>query len=72
MYYKDIQHIKDADFRRLVGVNRAVFDQMVSVVAEYKEQHRKHKTSGRPSKLSTADQVLVMLCITGNTALSFM
>ena len=61
MYYKDIQHIKDADFRRLVGVKRPVFDQMVSVVAEYKEQHRKHKTSGRPPKLSTADQVLVML-----------
>lgn len=61
MYYKDIQHIKDTDFRRLVGVKRPVFEQMVSVVAQYKEQHRKHPKRGRPAKLSTADQVLVML-----------
>jgi hypothetical protein len=61
MYYKDIQHINDAQFRRLVGVKRNVFDQMVTVVTEYKEKHRKHKKRGRPSKLSTADQVLVML-----------
>ena len=61
MYYKDIQHIKANDFRRLVGVNRSVFEQMVSVVCEYKEQHRKHKSRGRPPKLSIADQVLAML-----------
>jgi hypothetical protein len=61
MYYKDIQHIKATHFQRLAGVKRSVFDQMVSVVAEYKEQHRKHKTRGRPPKLSIADQVLVML-----------
>lgn len=61
MYYKDIQHIKDIDFRRLVGVKRSVFEQMVSVVTEYKEQHRKHPSSGRPPKLGIADQVLVML-----------
>ena len=38
-----------------------MFEQMVSVVAQYKEQHRKHPKRGRPAKLSTADQVLVML-----------
>lgn len=61
MYYKDIQHINAAQFRRLVGVKRNVFDQMVTVVTEYKEKQRKHKKRGRPPKLSTADQVLVML-----------
>jgi hypothetical protein len=61
MYYKDIQHIKDTQFQRLVGVKRTVFDQMVRVVAEYKEAHGKHTNRGRPSKLSIADQVLIML-----------
>jgi hypothetical protein len=61
MYYTDIQHIKDGQFQRLVGVKRPVFDQMVAVVTEYKERHRKHKKRGRPPKLSISDQVLVML-----------
>lgn len=61
MYYTDIQHINEAQFQRLVGVKRPLFDRMVAVVTEYKEKHRKHKNRGRPPKLSTSDQVLVML-----------
>ena len=61
MYYKDIQHKKAAHFKRLVGVKRHVFDRMVTVVTEYKEEHRKHKNRGRPPTLSVADQVLAML-----------
>lgn len=61
MYYRDIEHIKEAQFQRLVGVKRVVFEQMVSVVTEYKEKHRKHKNRGRPPTLIIADQVLVML-----------
>jgi hypothetical protein len=61
MYYKDLQQTKDAHFQRLVGVSRAIFEQMVTVVTDYKAQHRKHKKRGRPPKLSIADQILVML-----------
>jgi hypothetical protein len=61
MHYKDIQDIKDAHFRRLVGVKRPVFEKMVAVVTDYKEKHRKHKNRGRPPKLTIADLVLVML-----------
>jgi hypothetical protein len=61
MYYKDLQQTKDTHFQRLVGVSRAIFEQMVTVVTAYKEQHRKHKKRGRPPKLSIADQILVML-----------
>jgi hypothetical protein len=61
MYYRDLQQVKDTHFLRLVGVTRIIFEQMVAIVTEYKERHRKHKKRGRPPKLSIADQILVML-----------
>ena len=61
MYYKDIQHLKAGQFQRLVGVKRPVFDQMVAVVSAHVEGHRKHPSRGRPTRLSIADQVLIML-----------
>ena len=61
MYYKDIQHLKEGQFQRLVGVKRLVFDHMVAVVTAHVESHRKHPSRGRPAKLSIADQVLIML-----------
>jgi len=61
MYYKDIQHLKEAQFQRLVGVKRPVFDQMVAVVTTHVASHRKHPSRGRPTRLSIADQVLIML-----------
>jgi hypothetical protein len=61
MYYKDIQHLKEGQFQRLVGVKRPVYDQMVAVVSAHRECHRKHPSRGRATRLSIADQVLVML-----------
>jgi len=61
MYYNDIQGLKESRFQRLVGVKRAVFDQMVAVVTTHVESHRKHPSRGRPTRLSIADQVLIML-----------
>ena len=48
MYYRDLQQVKDTHFLRLVGVTRIIFEQMVAIVTEYKERHRKHKKRGRP------------------------
>jgi hypothetical protein len=47
--------LSDADFKRAVGVERAIFDMMVE---EVKKQIRDF---GRPPKLSRADQVLLTL-----------
>jgi hypothetical protein len=61
MYYKDIHQYKDAQFQRLIGVKRVLFEEMVSVVTNYKQKQKKHPCRGRPSRLCIADQVLVML-----------
>lgn len=48
-------------FKRLTGVKRRTFEMMVLVVDAYKTSHRKHESKGRPGKLTTADQLLIML-----------
>jgi len=61
MYYEDIRSYTDAQFQRQIGVKRVLFEEMVRVVTDHKQKHRKHPGRGRPSRLSIADQVLVML-----------
>jgi hypothetical protein len=54
MYYKDIEKLKSTQFKRLTGVKREVFEQMLEVVNVTKINSRKHPTRGTPPKLSTA------------------
>jgi hypothetical protein len=61
MYYEDIRDYKDNHFQRQTGVKRVLFEEMVSVVTDYKQKQKKHPSRGRPPRLSIADQVLVML-----------
>lgn len=55
MFYNDIHDKASLDFKRLTGVTRETFDAMLNVV------ERSHRTFGRPSKLSDADQLLLAL-----------
>jgi DDE superfamily endonuclease len=55
MHYKTIEHLKDSDFKRLTGVQRATLEQMRKVV------EKGLGNFGRPSKLSRADQLLMTL-----------
>ena len=61
MRYTDIKDCKPTIFKRLIGASPAIFEAMVSVIKDYKIQHRKHSTKGRPSKLSIPDQLLILL-----------
>ena len=58
MSYKQVKNLEPTEFKRLCGVTPATFEQMVKVVAAEKVLARK---SGRPSKLSIEDQVLMTL-----------
>ena len=51
MNYETIEHLKDSDFKRLTGVQRETFEQMLGVI------EKGLRDFGRPPKLSRADQL---------------
>ncbi len=55
MRYETIQHLSEADFKRLTGVQRESFEKMLKVV------EKGMRDFGRPPKLSRADQLLMTL-----------
>jgi len=55
MRYETIEHLKDTDFKRLTGVQRETFEEMLKVVEKGLREF------GRPPKLSRADQLLMTL-----------
>jgi hypothetical protein len=57
--YDTIKQLTDSNFRRLTGVKRTTFETMLSVLTAEIEQNKQIK--GRPSALTVADQLLMML-----------
>src|SRR6266508_2882934 len=55
MRYETIQPLKDREFKRLTGVQRETFEQMLTVV------EKGLVNFGRPPKLGRADQLLMTL-----------
>jgi hypothetical protein len=55
MRYETIEHLKDSDFKRLTGVQRETFEEMLKIV------EKGLGNFGRPPKLSRADQLLMTL-----------
>ncbi len=55
MRYETIQNLKGTDFKRLTGVQRATFEEMLKVIK------KGLGTFGRRPKLSRADQLLMTL-----------
>ena len=55
MRYEIVKQLKDEDFKRLTGVSRGVFEQMLAVVQQ------EMRDFGRPPKLERADQLLMTL-----------
>ena len=55
MKYETIQHLKDTEFKRLTGVERETFEEMLQVI------EKGLSNFGRPPKLSRADQLLMTL-----------
>lgn len=55
MRYETIEHLKDSEFKRLTGVQRETFAEMLTVI------EKGLRNFGRPAKLSRADQLLMTL-----------
>jgi hypothetical protein len=58
MAYIDLQHLSAAEFKRLCGVSRDTFGEMVEVLRPDLERQGQR---GGQNKLSTQDQLLVRL-----------
>lgn len=58
MAYEQVKNLKQTEFKRLCGVSPETFKNMVKVLAAEKILQKK---TGRPSKLSLEDQILITL-----------
>ena len=58
MRYQNLKHFSDSEFKRLVGVPRPVFTEMVEVLEKAESLKKK---SGRPHTLAIEDQLLLTL-----------
>jgi hypothetical protein len=58
MPYTDLQHLSAIEFKRLCGVRRETFNQMVEVLRPQLERQGRR---GGQNKLSVEDQLLVTL-----------
>lgn len=61
MLYEEIKELKPSFFKRLTGVKKGVFLEMLDCINQYKSSIRKHPSRGKPPKLSNADKLLLML-----------
>lgn len=61
MLYKEIESLKPSLFKRLTGVKKEVFAQMLDSVTQHKQSRRKHISRGVAGKLSYADKILLLL-----------
>jgi hypothetical protein len=57
--YEQHRLLIETDFRRLTGVHKTTFEHMLAVLSQQISQAK--KVLGRPSRLSVADQLLMML-----------
>ncbi len=57
MRYQKLNRFSDSEFKRLVGVTRPVFGEMVKVL---KELELLKKKSGHPHTLAIEDQLLIL------------
>ena len=59
MKYEKIQNLKDEEFRRLTGIKKKTFHEMISILEPAEKE--KKKQGGRPPKLSIQDRLLMAL-----------
>ncbi len=61
MFYQNLKECSEEQFKRLTGVKKEVFGQMLACVAQHRREKRKHHSRGAPPKLGAEDQLLMLL-----------
>ena len=59
MRYKELENLKDKDFKRLTGINKSTFEKMVEILKLADKE--KMKRGGNPSNTSIEDKLLMSL-----------
>jgi hypothetical protein len=59
MSWEKISTLYGKKFRRYTGIDRSLFEKMLSCVKTVKQEQRKHPTKGAMSTLSVENQVLI-------------
>ena len=61
MYWSYMSTYSAASFKRATGIHKNVFLELVEILTNYKQLHRKYPSSGNKSILSTEDALLMVL-----------
>jgi hypothetical protein len=61
MFWSYLSIYSAASFKRATGIHKNVFLEIVEILNNHKQLHRKHPTSGNKSILSTEDALLMVL-----------
>ena len=61
MFWSYISSYSGASFKRATGIHKNVFLEIVEILNNHKQLHRKHPASGNKSILSTEDALLMVL-----------
>lgn len=59
MRYKELDNLRDSDFKRLTGVNKSTFEKMLEILMLAEKE--KNKKGGKPSITSLEDKLLIAL-----------
>ena len=59
MRYEWVNGLSDGEFRRLTGIKRATFDEMLKILGE--AEYAKERKGGKKPKLALADRLLLTL-----------
>jgi hypothetical protein len=61
MFWSYLSTYSAPSFKRATGIHKNVFLEIVEILNNHKQLHRKHPTSGNKSILSTEDALLMVL-----------
>jgi Helix-turn-helix of DDE superfamily endonuclease len=61
MFWSYMSTYSSASFKRATGIHKNVFLEIVEILNNHKQLHRKHPTSGNKSILGTEDALLMVL-----------
>ena len=57
---KRLKRLKDKDYQKYFGVNKATFEKMLEILN--KQYEKEHKKGGKPAKLKVLDKLIITLC----------